>query len=81
MSWQELVDDNLELAKFGAKRFGSRVAYLATVRKNGAPRVHTVTPIIAEGNLFVFMYKTSPKGFDLKRNGCFAMHASVERIA
>jgi len=78
MSWQELVEDNSELAKFGAKRFGSRVAYLATVRKNGAPRVHPVTPIIAEGDLFVFMYKTSPKGFDLKRNGYFAMHASVE---
>ncbi len=78
MSWQELVDENPELAEFGVRRFGSRVAYLATVRKNGSPRVHPVTPIIAEGNLFVFMYKTSPKGFDLKRSGTFAMHASVE---
>ena len=78
MSWRKLADDNPELAEFGAERFSSRVAYLATVRKNGTPRVHPVTPIIAEGCLFIFMYKTSPKGFDLKRNGYFAMHASVE---
>ncbi|MDX1414984.1 MAG: pyridoxamine 5'-phosphate oxidase family protein [Candidatus Promineifilaceae bacterium] len=78
MSWQDLEDGNAELATFGRERFTSRVAYLATVRKDGSPRVHPVTPIIGEGRLFLFMEPTSPKGFDLRRDPRYAMHASVE---
>jgi hypothetical protein len=79
MSWQKLFDENPELAAFGAERLlQSEVAYLATVRKDGSPRVHPVTPIIGEGRLFVFMEPSSPKGHDLRRDGRYAMHNSVE---
>jgi hypothetical protein len=78
MSWQSLVDGNPELAEFGTDRFSSRVAFLATVRIDGSPRVHPVTPILGEGQLYLFMDPTSPKGHDLRRNGLFALHASVE---
>lgn len=78
MSWGRLLDENPELAEFGIARFSSRVAYLATVRKDGSPRVHPVTPIIGDRNLFLFMDPTSPKGYDLRRTGRYAMHASVE---
>jgi uncharacterized pyridoxamine 5'-phosphate oxidase family protein len=78
MSWQSLVDENPKLAEFGTDRFSSRVAYLATVRKDGSPRVHPVTPILGGGQLYLFMDPTSPKGHDLRRNGLFALHASVE---
>ncbi len=78
MSWQALEEGNKELANFGRERFSSRVAYLATVRKDGSPRVHPVTPIIGDGRLFLFMEPTSPKGFDLKRDGRYALHCSVE---
>lgn len=78
MSWQSLVDENPDLAEFGRDRFSSRVAYLATVRKDGSPRVHPVTPILGEGQLYLFMDPTSPKGHDLRRNSLFALHASVE---
>jgi hypothetical protein len=79
MGWQDLVDGNPELAAFGTARLsGSGVAYLSTVRKDGSPRVHPVTPIIGEGRLFVFMEPTSPKGLDLRRDGRYAMHCSVE---
>jgi len=81
MSWQALEDGNRDLAEFGLERFSSQVAYLATVRKDGFPRVHPVTPIIGEGRLFVFMELTSPKGHDLRRDGRYAMHASVENNA
>jgi general stress protein 26 len=78
MSWQELANDKPELAAFGAERLlDSEVAYLATVRKDGSPRVHPVTPIIGDGRLFVFMEPTSPKGHDLRRNGRYAMHCQV----
>jgi general stress protein 26 len=53
------------------------VAYLATVRKDGTPRVHPMTPIIGQGHFFVFMEPTSPKGHDLRRDGRFAIHCAV----
>ena len=78
MSWQALEKGNKELADFGLNRFGSRVAYLATIRKDGSPRVHPVTPFVVEGHLLVGMDDDSPKGHDLRRDGRYALHCSVE---
>jgi hypothetical protein len=77
MSWQLLEEQQPELAAFGAERLNGKVAYLATVRKDGSPRVHPVTPVIGQGHLFVFMEPTSPKGHDLRRHGRYAIHCSV----
>lgn len=77
MSWQLLEDQQPELAAFGVERLNGQVAYLATVRKDGSPRVHPMTPIIGQGHLFVFMEPTSPKGHDLQRDGRYAIHCSV----
>jgi hypothetical protein len=77
MSWEDLANQHPDLAAFGAARLNGNVAYLATVRKDGSPRVHPVTPIIGEGHLFVFMEPTSPKGQDLRRDGRYALHCSV----
>jgi hypothetical protein len=78
MSWQDLQEHEPELAAFGRRRFGSRVAYLATVDAAGAPRVHPVTPIVTPQGLMVFMEPTSPKGHDLRRGSRYALHCSVE---
>ena len=78
MSWKVFKEGDPRFAEYGAERFSSGVAYLATSRKDGSPRVHPVTPIIAPENLFIFMEPTSPKGDDLRRDGRYAMHASVE---
>lgn len=77
MSWKILEEQQPELAAFGAERLNGKVAYLATVRKDGAPRVHPMTPIVGDGHLFVFMEPTSPKGHDLKRDGRYAIHCAV----
>ena len=77
MSWKALQEADPELAAFGAERFGGGVAYLATVRKDGGPRVHPVTPIVGQGRLFLFMEPTSPKGHDLRRDGRYALHSAV----
>ncbi|HEX5691002.1 MAG TPA: pyridoxamine 5'-phosphate oxidase family protein [Roseiflexaceae bacterium] len=77
MSWRMLEEQNPELAAFGKQRLNGKVAYLATVRDDGSPRVHPVTPIVGEGRLFVFMEPTSPKGRDIQRDGRFALHCSV----
>ena len=76
-SWQEFAQQAPELAAFGEARFGSGVAYLGTLRADGSPRVHPVTPIIGE-QLFLFMEPTSPKGKDLQRDGRYTLHCSVE---
>ncbi len=77
MTWKILEEQQPELAAFGAERLNGQVAYLATVRKDGSPRIHPMTPIIGQGHLFVFMEPTSPKGHDLQRDGRFAIHCAV----
>jgi hypothetical protein len=76
-SWKEFEQQAPDLAAFGKARFQSEVAYLGTVRADGSPRVHPVTPIIGE-QLFLFMEPTSPKGKDLRRDPRYALHCSVE---
>ena len=80
MTWDEFATAAPELAAFGAKRLGTKVAYLATVRRDGSPRVHPVSPFVAEGHLFVYMEPTSPKGHDLRRDGRYSLHCSVADI-
>jgi hypothetical protein len=75
--WIEFAQQAPEIAEFGRTRFKSEVAYLATLRPDGSPRVHPVTPIIGE-QLFLFMEPTSPKGKDLQRDPRYALHCSVE---
>jgi hypothetical protein len=78
MSWNALESARPDLAAFGVERFRQfGVAYLATIRQDGAPRVHPVTPIVGQGHLFVFMEPTSPKGHDLLRDGRYALHCAV----
>lgn len=76
-NWGAFAQQAPDLAAFGQARLTSGPAYLATVRKDGSPRVHPVTPIIGGGQLFLFMEPTSPKGYDLRRDGRYAMHCCV----
>jgi pyridoxamine 5'-phosphate oxidase-like protein len=76
-SWKEFAQQAPEIAAFGKARFASGVAYLGTVRADGSPRVHPVTPILGE-RLFLFMEPTSPKGKDLRRDSRYQLHCSVE---
>ena len=76
-SWKDFVQSEPEMAQFGKNRFLKEVAYLGTIRKNGYPRVHPVTPILSPDNLFLFMEPTSPKGKDLIRNGLYSLHSLI----
>jgi Pyridoxamine 5'-phosphate oxidase len=78
VSWQKLEVAAPDLAVFGTARFTQRIAYLATIRMDGAPRVHPVSPFIGQGRLFVYMEPASPKGQDLRRDERYAMHCAVE---
>jgi uncharacterized pyridoxamine 5'-phosphate oxidase family protein len=79
MSWSALEDGNKELAEFGSKRFASNhVGYLATIRKDGSPRVHPMTPFVGEGHLLFFTNDGSLFWRDLQRDGRYALSCSVE---
>jgi Pyridoxamine 5'-phosphate oxidase len=76
-SWPEFAAASPRLA--GAIRdllhqYGPGLAYLATVRADGGPRVHPVSPVITGDGLFCFLID-SPKRRDLERDGRFALHA------
>lgn len=77
VSWGEFAADVPELATFGERRLAGAPAYLATIRGDGSPRVHPISPIIGAGRLFVFMEPTSPKGRDLRERRFYALHNGV----
>jgi Pyridoxamine 5'-phosphate oxidase len=77
-SWSRFAADAPELAAFGKQRLEGRIAYLATIRLDGSPRLHPVSPFFAQGHLFVYMEPASPKGHDLRRDARYVLHCAVE---
>ena len=56
------------------QQYGPGLGYLATVRADGGPRVHPVSPVITDEGLFCFVVD-SPKRRDLERDGRYALHS------
>jgi hypothetical protein len=79
MSWKIFEKSCPELANPGFESLNRKIAYLATIKKDGSPRLHPVTPFIGEGMLFIFTEQSSPKINDLRSNGRYAMHCTVTR--
>ena len=74
--WHEFVAAAPELAATGEGllfQFGVGLAFLATVRKDGGPRLHPVCPVLSHGRLYVLIIPTSPKQQDLRRDGRYAL--------
>jgi Pyridoxamine 5'-phosphate oxidase len=74
--WKEFAAAAPELAEAGRSllnQFGVGLAYLATVRKDGAPRLHPVCPVLSDDRLFVLITPNSPKRHDLRRDGRYAL--------
>lgn len=76
--WHVFADAAPDLASFGHERLGAGPAYLATTRADGSPRVHPVTAIVSGGLLGLYMFPTSPKGRDLRRDHRYALHSTVD---
>ncbi|HEY7270571.1 MAG TPA: pyridoxamine 5'-phosphate oxidase family protein [Dehalococcoidia bacterium] len=77
-TWHEIRAEAPALMDAGDRLIspnGDGIAFLATVRPDGGPRVHPVAPVLAGGRLHVFIVNLSPKYQDLLRDGRFAMHA------
>lgn len=76
VTWKEFAAAEPDLAEVGRSllfQFKVGLAFLATVRKDGAPRLHPVCPVLSEDRLFVLIIPTSPKRHDLRRDGRYAL--------
>jgi hypothetical protein len=74
--WNDFEQAAPEIAAVGRKllyQFGLGLAFLATLRKDGAPRLHPICPMIYEGKLCALI-GPSHKRNDLRRDGRYALH-------
>lgn len=79
-SWKDFSQEEPELAYLGKRMIlhgGASIGlvFLATLRKDGAPRLHPVSLVFSDDHLFVFIPPKSPKCSDLKRDGRYALQA------
>ena len=78
-TWAGFSASAPEMSAAGARLLGtaaSGAAYLATVPRDGGPRVHPVMPVLADGGLYVFVVNLSYKYRDLIRDGRYALHSA-----
>ena len=76
--WSEFAAERPDMAEAGRTliyQFRVGLGYLATVRRDGGPRVHPVCPVLANDGLYVFIGNHSPKLRDLLRDGRYALHS------
>ena len=76
--WSEVAAESPDLAEAGRRllhQYGIGLGMLATVRKDGGPRLHPVCPVVTHDGLWVFVLDRSPKVHDLRRDGRYALHA------
>ena len=77
-TWNDLSNEEPGLAEVGRRLlFISRphvgYAFLATLRKDGAPRLHPISVVIFNDHLYVIIPATSPKHADFVRDGRYAL--------
>jgi len=78
VTWKEFAAAEPDLAETGRSllfQFKVGLAFLATVRRDGAPRLHPVCPVLSDGRLFVLITPHSPKRADLLQDGRYALQS------
>jgi len=79
ITWTDFNRQQPALADAGRRQFyqfGIGLAFLATVRADGAPRVHPVCPVIGTAGLHLLIV-AGPKRQDLRRDGRYALHSET----
>jgi hypothetical protein len=79
ITWIEFSRQQPALADAGRRQFyqfGIGLAFLGTVRPDGAPRVHPVCPVISDAGLHLLIV-AGPKRQDLRRDGRYALHSEA----
>ncbi len=79
ITWTEFQRCEPALAAVGRDQFyqhGMGLGFLATVRRDGGPRVHPVCPVISAAGLHVLILP-GPKRGDLRRDGRYSLHTEM----
>jgi len=79
LSWPEFATRQPDLAAAGRKhlyQWDVGLAFLATVRPDGGPRVHPVCPAISDDGLLILV-TDGPKQRDLLRDGRYSLHSET----
>jgi Pyridoxamine 5'-phosphate oxidase len=78
LTWGEFSKRAPELAAIGQRLFADhRLAYLATSRRDGSPRLHPITPVETATGMYVAVNHESPKRWDLQRDRRYVLHAPL----
>lgn len=83
MNWQDFARQEPELAALGQERLDRHgLVMIATLRKNGFPRISPVEPLFFNGQLYLGMMWQSQKALDLIRDPRCCIHNAVsDRMA
>lgn len=76
-TWRDLTELRPDLASDGRDllyQHGVGLAFLATVRTDGGPRLNPMCPVMVDDRVFAFIVP-GPKCRDLERDGRYAMHS------
>jgi hypothetical protein len=80
ITWTQFAQQQPALAAIGRNHLyefgGIGLGFLATVRKDGGPRVHPVCPVISPAGLHVLIVP-GPKRADLRRDARYALHSET----
>jgi hypothetical protein len=79
LTWTQFAQQQPALAAAGRAQLyqhGLGLGFLATVRKDGGPRVHPVCPVISTAGLHVLILP-GPKLADLRRDGRYSLHSET----
>jgi hypothetical protein len=78
MNWRDLETAAPEIADLGKQRLDqARVALLATLRKDGSPRISPVEPYLTQGQLLFGAMPWSLKTHDLLRDPRCVLHSAI----
>jgi hypothetical protein len=78
MNWQEFARQDPNLAAVGQERLDRHgLVMIATLRKNGFPRISPVEPLFFNGQLYLGMMWQSRKALDLIRDPRCCIHNAV----
>src|ERR1700749_5264796 len=78
MHWQDLTQQQPRLAGLGAARLVEPgVVLVATIRRDGTPRLSPVEPFVMGGDLWLSMLWQSAKATDLLRDPRILVHSVV----
>jgi ribonuclease HI len=76
LAWSDFAARAPDLAAAGERLFRAfTVGYLATLRSDGAPRVHQISISLTDGRLYIFVIAGSRRADDLAHDPRYALHS------